>query len=170
MNFLGIGTGELLLILLIVLLVMGPERLPQLIRQWAKIVKTLSQFTRTWQQFNAELNRQLTLEDLAGQQPRPAPKPAATPPPPVPKPGPSDNSIAPPELAELDTTSDPAPTDVENALISSSSRIHDPALLASVERRITDPPGAGASGSLTSHGQQAVTPSTAAAEEPRHEQ
>ena len=73
MNFLGIGTGELLLILLIVLLVMGPERLPQLIRQWAKFAKTLSQFTRTWQQFNAELNRQLTLEEIAGQQPRPRP-------------------------------------------------------------------------------------------------
>jgi Tat protein translocase TatB subunit len=79
MNVLGIGTGELLLILLIILLVVGPERLPQLVRQWAKIVKTLSQFTRTWQQFNAELNRQLTLEEMAGQQPRPAAKPAPTP-------------------------------------------------------------------------------------------
>jgi len=170
MNVLGIGTGELLLILLIVLLVMGPERLPQLIRQWAKFVKTLSQFTRTWQQFNAELNRQLTLEDITGQQPRPMPKPAATPPPPVPEPEPSDNSIAPPELAELDNTNNSAPTGVENAPISGSSRIHDPALLASGERRITDPPAAGDSGSLTSHGQQAVTPSTTAAEEPRHEQ
>jgi Sec-independent protein translocase protein TatA len=33
MNVFGIGTGELLLILLIVLLVMGPERLRQLARQ-----------------------------------------------------------------------------------------------------------------------------------------
>lgn len=46
MNVLGIGTGELLLILLIVLLVMGPERLPQLARQWGKMVRVLSHFAR----------------------------------------------------------------------------------------------------------------------------
>lgn len=68
MNLFGVGSGELILILVIILLVMGPERLPQLARQWGKIVRTLSQFTRTWQQFNAELNRQLTLEERAEQQ------------------------------------------------------------------------------------------------------
>ncbi|HSN76601.1 MAG TPA: twin-arginine translocase TatA/TatE family subunit [Anaerolineae bacterium] len=113
MNFLGIGTGELLLILLIVLLVMGPERLPQLIRQWAKVVKTLSQFTRTWQQFNAELNRQLTLEDLAGNPSRPIPKPAPapTPSPPATESESTDNTIAPPMLAELAATSEPVQQD-----------------------------------------------------------
>ncbi len=103
MNFLGIGTGELLLILLIILLVVGPERLPQLARQWAKFAKTLSQFTRTWQQFNAELNRQLSLEEIADQRPKPAPKPA--PAPAVPES--DDNAIAPPELAQLDAASQP---------------------------------------------------------------
>ena len=98
MNVLGIGTGELLLILLIALLVMGPERLPQLVRQWAKIVKTLSQFTRTWQQFNAELNRQLSLEEQAEPRPRPPAKPA-------PQPEPADNTIAPPELAQMEAVS-----------------------------------------------------------------
>lgn len=116
MNFLGIGTGELLLILLIVLLVMGPERLPQLVRQWAKVVKTLSQFTRTWQQFNAELNRQLTLEELAGKQPRPAAKPAPTSRPSAPEPEPADNAIAPPELARQDAAArSRAPDGVEPA-------------------------------------------------------
>lgn len=105
MNFLGIGTGELLLILLIVLLVMGPERLPQLIRQWAKIVKSLSQFTRTWQQFNAELNRQLKLEEMAGQPPRQPAKPAQAPPPAASEA--AENSIAPPELAQLDAGDTP---------------------------------------------------------------
>lgn len=107
MNFLGIGTGELLLILLIILLVMGPERLPQLIRQWAKIVKSLSQFTRTWQQFNAELNRQLNLEEMAGQPPRPPAKPAPAKPPAASEP--AENSIAPPELAQLDAGDRPEP-------------------------------------------------------------
>jgi sec-independent protein translocase protein TatB len=113
MNFLGIGTGELLLILLIVLLVMGPERLPQLIRQWAKVVKTLSQFTRTWQQFNAELNRQLTLEDLAGNPPRPIPKsaPVPTPSPPETESEPTDNTIAPPKLAQLAAAGEPVQQD-----------------------------------------------------------
>jgi sec-independent protein translocase protein TatB len=105
MNFLGIGTGELLLILLIVLLVVGPERLPQLARQWARFAKTLSQFTRTWQQFNAELSRQLSLEEADSQKPKPAPKPAPAPPPAVPEP--DDNAIAPPELAQLDAASQP---------------------------------------------------------------
>lgn len=68
MNLFGVGSGELIFILVIILLVMGPERLPQIARQWGKIVRTLSQFTRTWQQFNAELNRQLTLEERAEQQ------------------------------------------------------------------------------------------------------
>jgi Tat protein translocase TatB subunit len=105
MNFLGIGTGELLLILLIILLVVGPERLPQLARQWAKFAKTLSQFTRTWQQFNAELTRQLSLEETADQRPKPAPKPAPAAPPAVPES--DDNAIAPPELAQLDAASQP---------------------------------------------------------------
>lgn len=143
MNFLGIGTGELLLILLIVLLVMGPERLPQLIRQWAKVVKTLSQFTRTWQQFNAELNRQLTLEDRASNPPRPTPKPerASTPSPPGAEP--EDNTIAPPNLAQLAVASEPVQ------------------------------PDAGASpvrGQEDGQGQQILDSAAAVAEEPRHEQ
>ncbi len=107
MNFLGIGTGELLLILLIILLVVGPERLPQLARQWAKIVKTLSQFTRTWQQFNAELKRQLTLEEMESQLPQPVPKPAPPPAPAAEETG--DQTIAPPELAALAAEDQPEP-------------------------------------------------------------
>ena len=73
MNVLGIGTGELLLILLIILLVMGPERLPQLARQWGKMVRVLSRFTRTWHEISAEINRQMNLEDLASASPKPKP-------------------------------------------------------------------------------------------------
>jgi Tat protein translocase TatB subunit len=144
MNFLGIGTGELLLILLIVLLVMGPERLPQLIRQWAKVVKTLSQFTRTWQQFNAELNRQLNLEDMASNPPRPAPKPerSSPPSPPPAEPQPADNTIAPPNLAQLAAASEAVPPDAGS----------------SPETARGD-----------SQGQQILDPAAASAEEPRHE-
>ena len=84
MNVFGIGTGELLLILLIVLLVMGPERLPQLARQWGKLVRVLSRFTRTWHEISAEITRQMNLEDMTS--PPPKPKPTLPPPPSTPEP------------------------------------------------------------------------------------
>ncbi|HEU4322513.1 MAG TPA: twin-arginine translocase TatA/TatE family subunit [Roseiflexaceae bacterium] len=46
MNFLGIGPGELILILVILLLVVGPDRLPQLARQTGRMLVTL----RNWVQ------------------------------------------------------------------------------------------------------------------------
>lgn len=46
MNFLGIGPGELILILVILLLVVGPDRLPQLARQAGRMLVTV----RNWVQ------------------------------------------------------------------------------------------------------------------------
>ena len=63
MNLFGVGSGELIFILVIALLVMGPERLPQIARQWAKFSKMLSRVTRVWQQINSEINRELALEE-----------------------------------------------------------------------------------------------------------
>lgn len=125
MNLLGIGTGELVLIVVIILLVIGPERLPQLVRQWAKVVKTLSQFTRTWQQFNAELNRQLTLEEMAGDRPRPTPAAGRPRPSPAPEPEPADHTIAPPELAELAAAGEPAAAEPEDSP-QPSTAVEDP--------------------------------------------
>ncbi len=139
MNFLGIGTGELLLILLIVLLVMGPERLPQLIRQWAKVVKTFAQFTRTWQQFNAELNRQLTLEDMVGKQPRPAGKAAPVSPPPAPASEAEENSIAPPDLLQktAPVAGQPTPADrAAHAAAGDDDLVQQPADLTVVAEEI----------------------------------
>lgn len=62
MNVLGIGTGELLVILLIALLVMGPERIPELVRLWARFVRNTSRFVRAWQNFNAQLNAEINRE------------------------------------------------------------------------------------------------------------
>ena len=78
MNLFGIGTGELLLILVIVLLVMGPERLPQIARYWGRLVRTAQHFTRVWQNFSAELTKELELEELARRdatRPRPSSQP-----------------------------------------------------------------------------------------------
>ncbi|MCS6843406.1 MAG: twin-arginine translocase TatA/TatE family subunit [Caldilineales bacterium] len=75
MNVLGIGTGELLLILLIALLVMGPERLPELVRLWARFVRNTSRFIQAWQNFNAQLNAEISRE--INQQVTPTPKRAS---------------------------------------------------------------------------------------------
>lgn len=108
MNFLGIGTGELLIILVIVLLVMGPQRLPEIVRQWAKLTRFVRQISQTWYEFNAELNRELALEeDRTTRQARAAKQRQK-------QPATGDrsladakeetttNTIAPPELAEPD--------------------------------------------------------------------
>lgn len=100
MNLLGIGPGELLLILLIVLLVMGPERIPELARRWARFTRKVSEFTRAWQEFNAELNRQINLEDLEGRPP--ARRSAPPPPDPV-------QTIAPPGLQQAPEAEKPQP-------------------------------------------------------------
>ncbi|MEA3336452.1 MAG: twin-arginine translocase TatA/TatE family subunit [Chloroflexota bacterium] len=64
MNLFGVGTGELLFILLIALLVLGPERLPQIARYWAKLSRSLRYYSEIWQNVNAEIERQLKLEEL----------------------------------------------------------------------------------------------------------
>lgn len=105
----GVGSGEIILILLIILLVMGPDRLPQIARLWGQAMRFVGKFSNTWNQMNAELMRKieeesksvestLRLEDEA--LPRPTSPPAA-PEPPVPDddPDPFLSTIAPPELA-----------------------------------------------------------------------
>lgn len=93
MNLFGVGSGELIFILVIALLVMGPERLPQVARQWAKATKTISRFTRAWQQMNTEISRELALEEQRVARPAPA----------EPSPDP-EPSIAPPELIAAPAT------------------------------------------------------------------
>jgi sec-independent protein translocase protein TatB len=67
MDFLGIGPGELLLIFIIALIVLGPRRLPEVARQ---IGKLLGDLQRTSAGFTAELTREL---DLAAQEAKSAP-------------------------------------------------------------------------------------------------
>ncbi len=58
MEFLGIGPLELIVVLVIALIVVGPERLPQVARS---ISKALSELRAMSQDFSAELQRELTV-------------------------------------------------------------------------------------------------------------
>jgi sec-independent protein translocase protein TatB len=101
MNLLGIGTGELVLILVIALLVLGPERLPEIARLWAKFSRTVNQFTRTWHAFNAQLNAEVNRDLIPPAKPARSSKSSST----VAAPSPTADSststqtIAPPHLA-----------------------------------------------------------------------
>lgn len=99
----GVGSGEIILVLLIILLVMGPDRLPQIVRIWGKISRFVSKFSNTWTQMNVQMMRQLDEEAKPVQDALrmekvapPAPPAQATPP----DPDLAANTIAPPEFAE----------------------------------------------------------------------
>jgi len=61
MNFFGIGIPELLLILIIALMVFGPERLPEIGRSVGKAVREFREmsadFTAEWQELSKELEQ-----------------------------------------------------------------------------------------------------------------
>jgi sec-independent protein translocase protein TatB len=83
-----IGPGELVLVAIIGLLVLGPQRLPKVA---AEIGKWVGRARRTATQLRRQLEREIELGDL--EKPAPRPPPAAAPPP---SPPPSSNSIAQP--------------------------------------------------------------------------
>jgi len=58
MDFLGIGPLELIVILIIALIVVGPERLPQVAQSLSRTLRNLRDMS---QEFSAELQRELTV-------------------------------------------------------------------------------------------------------------
>ena len=76
MNFLGVGPGELVLILVIAVIVLGPDKIPETMRTIGKAMREIRSITEGFQK---ELNKELaevTKEPAA--QPAP-PQPAAQP-------------------------------------------------------------------------------------------
>lgn len=72
MNFLGLGPGEIFLILILALIVFGPGKLPEI---GAGIGKAIREFRRASDTITQEFTRELSLE-APPQQTRPAPEPA----------------------------------------------------------------------------------------------
>ena len=60
----GIGTGELLLIAFIALLVLGPERMPQLMRDVGKVMSDLRKTSEELQQEFLSADRKISAEKL----------------------------------------------------------------------------------------------------------
>ena len=59
----GLGTGEVLLILLVAFLVFGPEGLPELM---FRAGRTLREVQRNYQEVIESLQRDLTMEEVSG--------------------------------------------------------------------------------------------------------
>ncbi len=72
-----IGPGELLLVAIIGLLVLGPQRLPKVA---AELGKWVGRARRTATQLRRQLEREIELSELE-QPPKPPPQPPASPPP-----------------------------------------------------------------------------------------
>ena len=100
----GIGTGELLLIAFIALLVLGPERMPQLMRDVGKAMGDLRKTSDELQQEFLNADRKINAEKLLDMatRPAPAPEPPATQ---------AEVTTPPPEatVAETTTPALPAP-------------------------------------------------------------
>ena len=128
----GVGSGEIILILLIILIVMGPERLPQIARIWGQALRFISKFSNTWNQMNAQLMRQIEEEGKPIQdalrvddKAQPAPPAEATPPDPDDASDPLSNTIAPPELTGQAPTP-PEPVTPESAPAATSDATESP--------------------------------------------
>lgn len=110
----GVGSGEIILILLIILIVMGPERLPQIARIWGQALRFINKFSSTWNQMNTQLMRQIDeeakpLQDALRLDEETQPKP-----PDADEPQDPDlvaNTIAPPDMTGQSATSYYPPTE-----------------------------------------------------------
>jgi Tat protein translocase TatB subunit len=72
MTLFGIGPGELILILILALIVFGPNRLPEVART---IGKTLNEFRKTSEEVTSAVARELDLSEAASKADSPAPTP-----------------------------------------------------------------------------------------------
>lgn len=144
MNFLGMGPGELMLIMILALIVFGPQKLPEIAQG---IGKAVGEFRRATSQITDEINREISLETPPKPQTPPAPaapQPAA----PVENPtaGQTQNEpmvleIKPPTTSTTSeaTQVNEAPPMVPEEVISESPSVHTAAEEAVVEAPVEAP-------------------------------
>jgi sec-independent protein translocase protein TatB len=60
MDFLGVGTPEILIVLIVALIVLGPERLPEVA---GKVARAIREVRATTQGFTDQITRELQLEE-----------------------------------------------------------------------------------------------------------
>jgi Tat protein translocase TatB subunit len=61
-DFLGIGGWEILLVLVVALLVMGPQKIPEIARKAGKVMRAVK---KTGSDLMAEVNREIEIEEKA---------------------------------------------------------------------------------------------------------
>jgi sec-independent protein translocase protein TatB len=131
----GIGTGELLLLLVIALLVLGPERMPKLARD---VGRTVADLRRTSDELRTEfLNADQALRspdkllDLAARAAPPAPpaaEPVIAPPAPSEASAPAPDASAPPDAGatQADAAGDDDETAFDREAREARARLEDP--------------------------------------------
>ncbi len=107
MNFLGLGPGELLLIMVLALIVFGPGKLPEIGQGLGRAVR---EFRKATDSITREFGHELSLDSLM-QEPKPAAAPATeAPAQPQPAPAPvaeEAHPVAAPVVEELHPTTEP---------------------------------------------------------------
>jgi sec-independent protein translocase protein TatB len=66
-DFLGIGMWELLLILVVALIVVGPEKIPEIAQKTGKVMRALK---KTTSDLMAEVNREIEIEETHSKNPK----------------------------------------------------------------------------------------------------
>ena len=137
-SFFGIGLFELMLIAIIALVVMGPERLPGAMREMAKYMRQLRQISGEFQsQFSEELQMldELNPKRIINDAIKPAPPAKPAPAQPLAANGEAENSMLPPNPTPADvaqngaslppTAPNAAPTDAGPTSATSSATAED---------------------------------------------
>jgi Tat protein translocase TatB subunit len=101
-----VGFSELVLLFVIGLLVLGPQRLPKVA---AEIGKWVGRARRTATQLRRQLEREIELADLEEPPTKPKPPPPAASPPPADTASPADGAPHPDATIHADATTDASP-------------------------------------------------------------
>jgi len=83
MDFFGLGSGEILLIIIVALIIWGPGKLPEIARTIGKAVSSLRQ---TSSDLTAQIKKELEVEETKEKAHAPPPKATSQPEPPKPPP------------------------------------------------------------------------------------